>query len=192
LHYHVFAIIKISKEYGLFSPSLVDSAILVFLVTGGLEPVRFAILPIGEIAFADVPISKGLFWNRLNFSWATIILGLEIHRETLKVIFVVRLCEPQEVFREYHRDWREQEVKSLQDSTVECYWKGSFLSLSVNLTKKEAHCFALSCFCHYKNFQRIWSVFALSRRFRDFGFFGHRRARTCAFRHPAHRRDRVC
>ena len=54
MHYHVFAIIKISKEYGLFSPSLVHSAILVFLVTGGLEPVRFAILPIGEIAFADV------------------------------------------------------------------------------------------------------------------------------------------
>ena len=99
MHYHVFAIIKISKEYGLFSPCLVDSAILVFLVTGGLEPVRFAILPIGEIAFADVPISKGLFWNRLNFSWATIISGLEVHRETLKVIFVFRLCEPQEVFR---------------------------------------------------------------------------------------------
>ena len=73
---------------------------LVFLVTGGLEPLRFAILPIGEIAFADVSkLDKGLFWNRLNFSWATIISGLEIHRETLKVIFVFRLCEPQEVFR---------------------------------------------------------------------------------------------
>ena len=100
MHYHVFAIIKISNEYGLFSPSLVHSAILVFLVTGGLEPLRSAILPIGEIAFADVSkLDKGLFWNRLNFSWATIISGLEIHRETLKVIFVFRLCEPQEVFR---------------------------------------------------------------------------------------------
>ena len=38
---------------------------LVFLVTGGLEPLRFAILPIGEIAFADVSkLDKGLFWNR--------------------------------------------------------------------------------------------------------------------------------
>ena len=51
MHYHVFAIIKISNEYGLFSPSLVHSAILVFLVAGGLEPVRSAILPIGEIVF---------------------------------------------------------------------------------------------------------------------------------------------